>query len=280
MRYGSPCQSTIKCQGELMGLQDRDYMHGRRRSGRPFSPPKPARTSTLAIILLCAMGLFALYKGADWWLDHQAAQMQRPIVASPTAPALETSTPPDQRSTYPVYPAIQVPPPPETARHVAKCVQGGSTSYSDADCASGEATRALVSQPDLRATQAPAATSRDALATIYLCKAYNGGTFWSSSHCNQHRALIDRMVSVPSTLPFDQQVALAENEANAMRAQTAAQNQERSRLRRCEALQVERDTIWSRYSNRQLQPPEVIGQDRSRTLGIQAEQRRLGCPTQ
>lgn len=48
--------------------------------------------------------------------------------------------------------------------------------------------------------------------TIYLCKAYSGGTFWSSAHCQKHGALIDRMVSVPDTLPWDQQVQLAEQE--------------------------------------------------------------------
>ena len=48
--------------------------------------------------------------------------------------------------------------------------------------------------------------------TIYLCKAYNGATFWSSEHCQMHQALIDRIVSVPANLPFDQQVNLAEQE--------------------------------------------------------------------
>jgi len=48
--------------------------------------------------------------------------------------------------------------------------------------------------------------------TIYLCKAYSGGTFWSSAHCQKHGALIDRMVSVPDTLPWEQQVQLAEQE--------------------------------------------------------------------
>lgn len=46
--------------------------------------------------------------------------------------------------------------------------------------------------------------------TIYLCKDYNGGLFWSSAHCHQHRALIDRMESVPGNLPWDQKVQLAE----------------------------------------------------------------------
>lgn len=56
--------------------------------------------------------------------------------------------------------------------------------------------------------------------TIYLCKAYNGATFWSSQHCQKHQALIDRIVSVPASLPFDQQVNLAEQE----RAQREAVN--------------------------------------------------------
>ncbi|RZS57129.1 hypothetical protein [Sphaerotilus mobilis] len=46
--------------------------------------------------------------------------------------------------------------------------------------------------------------------TIYLCKAYSGGMFWSQEHCNQHQALIERIASVPDGLPFDQQVQLGE----------------------------------------------------------------------
>lgn len=48
--------------------------------------------------------------------------------------------------------------------------------------------------------------------SLYLCKAYSGGTFWAKTHCNQHSALIERIVSVPDSLPFDQQVNLAEQE--------------------------------------------------------------------
>lgn len=42
--------------------------------------------------------------------------------------------------------------------------------------------------------------------SIYLCKAYSGGTFWASNHCNQHNALVERIVSVPDGMPFNQQV--------------------------------------------------------------------------
>jgi len=55
-------------------------------------------------------------------------------------------------------------------------------------------------------------------ASIYLCKTHGGATFWSSAHCREHGALIDRIESVPDGLPFDQQVALAEqNRAAAAR---------------------------------------------------------------
>lgn len=48
--------------------------------------------------------------------------------------------------------------------------------------------------------------------TIYLCKAYGGGTFWAQAHCNQHKSLIERIVSVPDGLPWEQQVALGEQQ--------------------------------------------------------------------
>lgn len=53
--------------------------------------------------------------------------------------------------------------------------------------------------------------------SIYLCKAYNGGTFWAQAHCNQHSALIESIVSVPDGISWDQQVALAEQQRNGNR---------------------------------------------------------------
>lgn len=50
-------------------------------------------------------------------------------------------------------------------------------------------------------------------ATIYLCRAYGGGSFWSNAHCHQQRAVILRMTTVPDGMPFDQQVDLARQAA-------------------------------------------------------------------
>lgn len=60
-------------------------------------------------------------------------------------------------------------------------------------------------------------------ATIYLCKAYSGGQFWASSHCNQHQALIERIVTVPDGMPFDQQVDLGNQQVrgNTSRSHTS-----------------------------------------------------------
>jgi len=46
--------------------------------------------------------------------------------------------------------------------------------------------------------------------TIYLCKAYSGGMFWSSDPCGPQKATLDRAVSVPDGLPWDQKVQLGE----------------------------------------------------------------------
>ena len=46
--------------------------------------------------------------------------------------------------------------------------------------------------------------------TIYLCKAYSGGMFWSSDPCGPQKATLDRTVTVPDGMPWDQKVQLGE----------------------------------------------------------------------
>ena len=114
--------------------------------------------------------------------------------------------------------------------------------------------------------------------TIYLCKDYGGGTFWASTTCGNHKALIDRIVNVPGGLTFNQQVQIAEGQRNAVNSQQAVEAAQSTTSTKCGALKFEREKIWSRYSNWQYQKPEVVGPDRLRTLDIEAEQRALGCP--
>jgi len=102
--------------------------------------------------------------------------------------------------------------------------------------ASRPISRAAAAQPDRRAEKvsvrqtptpvpvvpvpqfiAPRAETSNvnpnARATIYLCRAYAGGMFWSDTTCGERSATIDRMSRVPAALPFEQQVAIASSEA-------------------------------------------------------------------
>lgn len=78
--------------------------------------------------------------------------------------------------------------------------------------------------------------------TIYLCKAYSGGTFWAQAHCGTHNALIESIVSVPDNMPFKQQVALAEQQrrpvpASAPPTHTAAEESAaQQRIAECRRL--------------------------------------------
>ena len=90
-----------------------------------------------------------------------------------------------------------------------RCVVNGQTVFSPTACPSpgrGGAGSEHLTAPATRS--APQAASGS--ITLYHCKAYNGGTFWANTHCNQHQALIDRMVEVPARLAFSQQVEMAE----------------------------------------------------------------------
>ena len=116
--------------------------------------------------------------------------------------------------------------------------------------------------------------------TIYYCKGYSGGTFWASTACSNHKALIDRIATVPSGIGWDEQVKIAEGKRRAAGSQSGLDSMQSDAASRCAELKSERDKIWSRYSNWQYQAPEVVGPDRQRTLAIQSQQRSLGCANQ
>ena len=46
--------------------------------------------------------------------------------------------------------------------------------------------------------------------TIYFCRAYAGGTFWTNGSCAAQSATIERIANVPSGMPFDQQVNIGQ----------------------------------------------------------------------
>lgn len=113
--------------------------------------------------------------------------------------------------------------------------------------------------------------------TIYLCRAYNGATFWAKQHCNQHNALIDRIESV-AAVPWEQQVQQAEQSRD--RRRNESPQQQANTDQRCNQLLSEKRQIESRYTNWQWQPPEVINPDQQRQRAIDNDLRRLHCRMQ
>jgi hypothetical protein len=85
------------------------------------------------------------------------------------------------------------------------------------------------------------------------------------------------MASVPDDMSFPQQVRVVEGGLRKAEARASGEDKERMRLQACDQLKAERERIWSRYSNWQYQPAEVVGPDRTRWKTIEAEQRRLNC---
>jgi hypothetical protein len=116
-------------------------------------------------------------------------------------------------------------------------------------------------------------------ATIYLCRAYNGATFWAQAHCSKHNALIDRIEQV-ADVPWEQQVQQAEQAKAARSQQAHTFDAESARLARCAHLVAERNTIESRYTNWQWQPPEVINPDQQRMRALRGELSANRCATQ
>jgi len=105
--------------------------------------------------------------------------------------------------------------------------------------------------------------------TLYHCKAYSGGAFWSREPCAAHQALLDRTASVPSGLTLAQQIQLAEQGLRDNRAAlapppaSAAPVPGKAALRHarhCERLRVE----LARQESLSRQPSSARTQERIR----------------
>lgn len=230
-----------------MGLQDRDWYREERRNraghGRHFRK-KSAPKNWLWMVLFWVSVLFLLFQFVKH-LDRLTFSVPFSVMPK-TPPATPLAATP---------PSVQARPP--------------------------APSRPIEEAPPLQHQAPQAPPVPQGVATIYRCKAYAGGIFWSTAYCGTQQALIDRTATVPAGMPFEQQVEIAEaqrQEAMALYNQQPSPTVQKQG--RCLALKRERETIESRYSNWQWQPLEVINPDQTRMKGLRAEQARLGCPTQ
>jgi hypothetical protein len=128
-------------------------------------------------------------------------------------------------------------------------------------------------------TLALLAASQSHAATIYLCKAYNGSTFWTNGTCSSRNAFIDRIENV-ADVPFDQQVEQAQ--ANMRRAGATANTnaQTANNDQYCGRLINELSEIEGRYTKGYWQPIEKVNDDQKRTIAIRSQLRANNCRLQ
>lgn len=134
--------------------------------------PKPFKDSAFNPLWIVGLGLVAL----SLWLLYERSK------GHPTAPKPRPAA------------TRRVAPPPDVAPSLSQLP---------------------LTQPLRPAYREPQPVLREPLperTTIYLCKSYGGGMFWSTALCSNQRATIDRIANVPGGLPFEQQVAIAEGE--------------------------------------------------------------------
>lgn len=85
------------------------------------------------------------------------------------------------------------------AQEVHRC----GNQYSDQPCGAGK-----------KVDVSPAVRSLDSAgaAQVFSCVTHSGGRFWSSVHCREKNALVERIESVPAGLPWEQQVEIADQQ--------------------------------------------------------------------
>ncbi|ATA55161.1 hypothetical protein D3C87_1444960 [compost metagenome] len=123
------------------------------------------------------------------------------------------------------------------------------------------------------------AASHSHAATIYLCKAYNGSTFWTSGTCSSRNAFIERIENV-ADVPFEQQVEQARGNMNRSGSSATTNAQAAGTDQYCGRLINELNEIEGRYSKGYWQPVETVNQDQKRTIAIRSQLRANNCRLQ
>ena len=178
----------------------------------PFTPPTSSATPTLLIaVAMVALGAAGFWGYAKWMPDGPKTTPANTTthghgVGSETravpAPALRAQMQEQMRREAPRQR-------PEPAKTWTRCQVGEQVVYSDGGCGVGVAQRSSAdTQTPVNAIPSMPETSSS--HTLYRCKPYSGGAFWSTRHCNQRNALVDRMVTVPRNLTLNQKIVLAE----------------------------------------------------------------------
>jgi hypothetical protein len=272
---GNTCPSV---EGDRMGMLDRDYS-----ADRDYADYRPSESSAvhwLWILPLVAIVL-TITIGPPSWLPvsiavrvHQVREHLRLEQPSsvPSRPGRDVLSLGGGQAV--TDPPRQAPPQPA----IARCLINGQV----VEIASGYCPPEPVRAPPPPAPVARAVEAQEnpfvKPGTIYRCRSYSGGFFWAQAHCSQHKALIDRIASVPVGMPFQQQVDVAEGERSRFESQLRSEQREDQRRVVCASLRIEREQIWKRSgSGSGYTPIEQLGADQTRWRQIQSQLASNNC---
>lgn len=195
-----------------MGIQDRDYWKERydknlnaRRDPRdnPFTSGRSEMSFlgkfilTIAVLLVGALAYRYQTEIVRFLKKPPAAGPQRTAIQSPEPAVIAPKA---------VIPDGSVTP---SAGQIYRC---GNT-YSNSPCDGGQQLAQQSSRP----------VDRNATREIYLCKDFQDRLTWESVPCSVNGRFMDRIVTVPAHVSWDEQVAIARQQRDKAHAIAAEQ---------------------------------------------------------
>jgi hypothetical protein len=175
----------------------------------PFTPPPSSTAPTVLIAVAIGVLAFVGYWAVDWWSARRPAELAPHQTTAEVRGAAKAPSPGAEATSRADALTKAMRQRDEAQPTWTRCEADGKVSYSDADCA-GAVQKSSSSTTQAALSTVPSSKDTASTTTIYRCKAYSGVVFWSSKHCNQKKALVDRMVEVPRGLSFKQQIVAAE----------------------------------------------------------------------
>lgn len=123
-----------------------------------------------------------------------------------------------------------------------------------------------------------ATSATGALAgTLYKCRAYSGGSFWSETPCDSRQAAGESRHNVPDGLTLQQRINLVEKTEKQSKTAQADEARELERRRKCGAIDNELSQIERRYSAGQHVPIEQVNADQKRTRDLKSQRSANRC---
>jgi len=262
-----------------MGIEDRDYYRERQRSFLDDDGGSGGGFMVIAFwITVCLVGAALLWESP--WASGTLSELRDRI--RPLAPQLDSTSPRPVESGPAQSRAAS--PAPSTTR----CLINGE--WFIAESGKCPSTSEPAAQPLTRSAPLPQPSAARAdpfitPGTIYLCRTYSDGRYWSNAHCRRDNALIERIVSVPATLPFEQQVALgqaAEREGARLMSGNQPVGQPHIRQQTSPSTASECSALAARINTLDAlarQPQSAQNQDRIRgeRNNVRSRQLGLGC---